>query len=101
MGGVTGQQDGWMDGESAGVLPENSGRLRNLDHILQRITPLLRLLPSAAAESLPSCPTLCDPIDGSPPGSSVPGILQARALECDAIAFSPAPLYLLPMLAKP
>ena len=36
---------------------------------------------AAAAKSLQSCPTLCDPIDGSPPGSPVPGILQARALE--------------------
>ena len=41
-----------------------------------------------AAKSLQSCPTLCDPIDGSPPGSSVPGILQARVLEWGAIAFS-------------
>ena len=37
--------------------------------------------PAAAAKSLQSCPTLCDPIDGSPPGSSVPEILQARILE--------------------
>ena len=37
---------------------------------------------AAAAKSLQSCPTLCDPIDGSPPGSPVPGILQARTLEC-------------------
>ena len=36
---------------------------------------------AAAAKSLQSCPTLCDPIDGSPPGSSVPGVLQARTLE--------------------
>ena len=36
---------------------------------------------AAAAKSLQSCPTLCDPIDGSPPGSAVPGILQARTLE--------------------
>ena len=43
---------------------------------------------AAAAKSLQSCPTLCDPRDGSPPGSSVPGILQARILEWDAIAFS-------------
>ena len=43
---------------------------------------------SAAAKSLQSCPTLCDPIDGSPPGSPVPGILQARTLECVAISFS-------------
>ena len=42
----------------------------------------------AAAKSLQSCPTLCDPIDGSPPGSPVPGILQARTLEWVAISFS-------------
>ena len=42
----------------------------------------------AAAKSLQSCPTLCDPIDGLLPGSFVPGILQARVLEWDAIAFS-------------
>ena len=45
---------------------------------------------AAAAKSLQSCPTLCDPIDGSPPGSPVPGILQARALEWVAISFSNA-----------
>ena len=44
----------------------------------------------AAAKSLQSCPTLCDPIDGSPPGSRVPGILQARTLEWVAISFSNA-----------
>ena len=43
---------------------------------------------AAAAKSLQSCPTLCDPIDGSPPGSSVHGILQARILEWVAISFS-------------
>ena len=43
---------------------------------------------AAAAQSLQSCPTLCDPIDGSPPGSPVPGILQARTLEWVAISFS-------------
>ena len=43
---------------------------------------------AAAAKLLQSCPTLCDPIDGSPPGSPVPGILQARTLEWGAIAFS-------------
>ena len=43
---------------------------------------------AAAAKSLQSCPTLCDPIDGSPPGSSVPGILQARTLDWVAISFS-------------
>ena len=45
---------------------------------------------AAAAKSLQSCPTLCDPIDGSPPGSPVPGILQARTLEWVAISFSNA-----------
>ena len=44
---------------------------------------------AAAAKSLQLCPTLCDPIDGSPPGSPVHGILQARKLEWVAIAFSP------------
>ena len=44
----------------------------------------------AAAKSLQSCPTLCDTIDGSPPGSPVPGILQARTLEWVAISFSNA-----------
>ena len=43
---------------------------------------------AASAKSLQSCPTLCDPIDGSPPGSPVPGILQARTLEWVAISFS-------------
>ena len=45
---------------------------------------------AAAAKSLQSCPTLCDPIDGSSPGSPVPGILQARTLEWVAISFSSA-----------
>ena len=46
--------------------------------------------PAAAAKSLQLCPTLCDPIDRSPPGSPVPGILQARTLEWVAISFSNA-----------
>ena len=45
-------------------------------------------VPAAAAKSLQSCLTLCDPIDGSPPGSLIPGILQARTLEWIAISFS-------------
>ena len=49
-----------------------------------------KLYAPAAAKSLQSCPTLCDPIDGSPPGSAVPGILQARTLEWVAISFSSA-----------
>ena len=55
--------------------------------------PLLNPLSAAAAaaataKSLQSCPTLCDPIGGSPPGSPIPGILQARVLEWGVIAFS-------------
>ena len=45
---------------------------------------------AAAAKSLQSCPTLCDPINGSPPGSLIPGILQARTLEWIAISLSNA-----------
>ena len=43
---------------------------------------------AAAAKSLQPCPTLCDPTDGSPPGSAIPGILQARTLAWVAISFS-------------
>ena len=46
------------------------------------------LYTAAAAKSLQSCPTLCDPIDGNPPGSAVPEILQARTLQWAAISFS-------------
>ena len=51
---------------------------------------ILMYAAAAAAKSLQSCPTLCDPIDGSPPGSPVPGILQARILEWVAVSFSNA-----------
>ena len=47
-----------------------------------------RYTDAAAGKLLQSCPTLCDPIDGSPPGSPIPGILQARTLEWVAISFS-------------
>ena len=55
-------------------------------------TKITHLVPSAAAvaKSLQSCPPLCDPVDGSPPGSCVHGILQARVLEWVALAFSNA-----------
>ena len=52
---------------------------------------LQRDMPAAAtAKSCQLCPTLCDPIDGSPPGSPIPGILQARTMEWVAISFSNA-----------
>ena len=54
------------------------------------VCPSIHTLHAAAAKSLQLCLTLCDPIDGSPPGSPVPGILQARTLEWVAIPFSNA-----------
>ena len=51
---------------------------------------VMGLIAAAAAKSLQSCPTLCDPRDGSPPGFPIPGILQARTLEWVAISFSNA-----------
>ena len=66
-------------------LPELS--LVNIHH-LTRIPFFETRTLAAAAKSLQSCLTLCDPIDGSPPGSPVPGILQARTLEWGAISFS-------------
>ena len=59
---------------------------------LKMLHALLDILTAAAAaaKSLQLCPTLCDPIDGSPPGSPVPGILQARTLEWVTMSFSNA-----------
>ena len=72
------------------LLEENTGR--TLDDINQ--SKILHDPPpaaaAAAAKSLQSCPTLCNPTDGSPPGSTIPGILQARTLEWVAISFSNA-----------
>ena len=75
----------WLSSSSrlAHVCEENGRRWYEIAHQGQR-------LEAAAAKSLQLCPTLCDLIDGSPPGSPVPGILQARTLEWVAIAFSKA-----------
>ena len=62
----------------------------SLSHLGSQIAHCALNAAAAAAKSLQSCPTLCDPIDGSPPGSPVPGILQARTLEWVAISFSNA-----------
>ena len=63
---------------------------RNFRDIFSVRSLLYELAAAAAAKSFQSCPTLCDPIDGSPPGSSVHGILQARSMEWVAISSSNA-----------
>ena len=70
----------------------NEGRLLSPDAIYSKIHNDYNksAAAAAAAKSLQSCLTLCDPRDGSPPGSPVPGILQARTLEWVAISFSKA-----------
>ena len=74
-----------------GIFP-TQGSNQSLLHLLHWQAGSLQLVPpaAAAAESLQSCLTLFDPIDGSPPGSPIPGILQARILEWVAISFSSA-----------
>ena len=69
-----------------------SFKYNDLEYWFLEIYPDLKfyIFPAAAAKLLQSCLTLCDPRDGSPPGSSVPGILQARTLEWVAISFSNA-----------
>ena len=82
--------------EACSALSSTVGRAR--DHHLSLTGPSVLAMAkvcrnhaaASAAKSLQSCPTLCDPTDGSPPGSSVPGILQARTLEWVAISFSNA-----------
>ena len=64
------------------------GTLESLAGLQVEMSFSSHLPAAAAAKSLQSCPTLCNPKDGSPPGSAVPGILQARTLEWVTIAFS-------------
>ena len=71
--------------------PKSTNPKPALTSFYARVTFLLFLKPTAAAaKSLQSCPTLCNPIDGSPPDFPTPGILQARTLEWVAISFSSA-----------
>ena len=63
-------------------------KITNPKGTFDKIKTALKCSAAAAAKSLQSCPTLCNPIDGSPPDSPVPGILQARTLEWVAISFS-------------
>ena len=73
--------------ETIKLLEENIGK--TLDDINESKI-LYDSPPTAAAKLLQLCPTLCDPIDSTPPGSPIPGILQARTLEWVAISFSDA-----------
>ena len=72
--------------------PKSKVNLKVKVYFISLLTPIFLKASAAAAASklLQSCPTLCDAIDGSPPGSPVPGILQARTLEWVAISFSNA-----------
>ena len=71
--------------KSSGILIQSHGGTKFVAFVIEAVAAA-----AAAAKSLQSCPTLCDPIDGSPPGSPIPGILQARTLEWVAISFSNA-----------
>ena len=84
----------WATREAPSEIPTHCTSLFSPCEVLSALSQKLVVSTSekthAAAKSLQSCPTLCNPIDGSPPGSPVPGILQARTLEWVAISFSNA-----------
>ena len=93
------REKSWADADLTSALcPSLAGHVTSLD--LGFLICKIQVIPTsygsattaaaAAAKLLQLCPTLCDPIDGSPPGSPVPGILQARTLEWVAISFSNA-----------
>ena len=67
---------------------DNLERIKDENKLFPNFRTIIQT--AAAAKSLQSCPALCDPTDGSPPGSSVPGLFQARMLEWVAISFSSA-----------
>ena len=86
-------QVNWNDNEKGGTHAiglENYGHFHAETEAAWYIPTIQMLLTAAAAKSLQSCPTLCDPRDGSPPGSPSPGIPQAKTLEWVAISFSNA-----------
>ena len=75
--------------QNRGIMCENPG-LKDLGSIPDSFSHPVFPTATAAAKSLQLCLTLCDPVDGSPPGSTVPGILKARTLEWVPISFSNA-----------
>ena len=81
--------DSTKETEKLDIFSSLAGSVFGVKHLLPKCTWLYWIY-AAAAKLLQSCPTLCNPIDGSPPGFPVPGILQARTLEWLAISFSSA-----------
>ena len=77
----------FREGEVMWSFMVSSLMFRSLIHFEFNFVYGVRKCSAAAAKLLQLCPTLCDPVDGSPPGSPVPGILQARTLEWVAISF--------------
>ena len=93
--GMTAEQQvttatGYLLQRVSGVVERFSWQCSSRLGSTQSSNKFCELFAAAAAKLLQSCPTLCDPIDGSPPGSPIPGILQARTLEWVAISFSNA-----------
>ena len=84
------EQKSWNQGPECMSPDEKGIQLYRATGCLPVGVNLYSVAAAAAAKSLQSCPTLCEPIDSSPPGSPVPGILQARTLEWVAISFSNA-----------
>ena len=81
---------GWGRGQPQPLSLVELGEVPGVQHLVQEYTVNLEVPAAAAGKLLQSCPILCDPRNGSPPGSLVPGILQARTLEWVAISFSNA-----------
>ena len=94
LGGSDGKESACNAGDSGSIPGLGRSAGEGNGHpllLLPSIFPsIIVFASSATAKSLQSCPTLCDPIDGSPPGSPIPGILQATTLEWVAISFSNA-----------
>ena len=81
----------WKIHESKTKLHNRANKIWGIQENMEKVRKtIIYWISAAAAESLQSCPTLCDPTDSSPPGSPIPGILQARTLEWVAISFSNA-----------
>ena len=87
---LTARLNYWVTDASFLLSLKQSKRKKSSSYHLCSSSPTPDCAAAAAAKSLQSCPTLCNPIDSSPPGSAIPGILQARILEWVAISFSNA-----------